>query len=78
MAEIVIGSEAINRADFYGAGGTRVVKDNPANGSGTITSIEIWAKASLSDCEVAIFYVVSGNNLSTRDTETIGSVTGGS
>ena len=30
------------------------------------------------DCKVATFYVVSGNNLSTRDTETIGTVTAGS
>ena len=50
---------------------TLVVRDNPANASGTITTVEIWAYETLSGCEVATFYVVSGNILSTRDDETV-------
>jgi len=57
---------------------TIVNQVNPANASGKITSIEIWAYAELANCEVATFYVVSGNNLSTRDYESIGTVTSGS
>ena len=75
--DIDIGMPAINRgstASTY----TWVNIGNPANESGTITSIEMWAQSTLSNCEVATFYIVSGNNLSTRDTEFIGSVTGGS
>ena len=71
--DIDIGESAINRgttASTY----TWVNIGNPANGSGTITSIEIWASTALTNCEVATFYVVSGNNLSTRDSELIGSV----
>ena len=75
--DIDIGEPAINRgstASTY----TWVNIGNPANVSGTITSIEIWAQSTISNCEVAIFYVVSGNNLSTRDSEVIGSVIAGS
>jgi hypothetical protein len=78
MSAIDIGAAAIDRATISGDGGTYVHKDNPANDTGSITSIEIWAYSNLSNCEVATFYVVSGNNLSTRDSETIGSVTAGS
>jgi hypothetical protein len=77
MAAIDVGPGAIDRGS-YTTGNTIVEGTNPANDTGSITSVEIWAESALSDCEVAIFYVVSGNNLSTRDTETIGSVTGGS
>lgn len=75
--DIDIGMPAIDRgstASTY----TWVNIGNPTNESGTITSIEMWANTNLTNCEVAIFYVVSGNNLSTRDTEVIGSVTGNS
>lgn len=75
--EIDIGSAAVNRASFLYPQ-TTVNKANPANATGTITSIEIWAKVDLVNCEVATFFVVSGNNLSTRDTVTIGAVTAGS
>ncbi|MBA7522469.1 hypothetical protein ES705_14588 [subsurface metagenome] len=74
---IDIGMPAIDRgstASTY----TWVNMGNPANASGTITSIEMWASSALTNCEVATFFVVSGNNLSTRDTELIGSVTPGS
>ncbi|GAI62725.1 unnamed protein product, partial [marine sediment metagenome] len=46
--------------------------------SGKITSIEIWANKTLLDCKVATFYIESGNNLSTRDWELIGTVISGS
>jgi len=72
---IDIGMPAIDRASTAPEY-TWVNIGNPANESGTITSIEIWANSALTNCEVATFYVVSGNNLSTRDTEVIGSVTG--
>ncbi|MBA7555185.1 hypothetical protein ES705_47838 [subsurface metagenome] len=74
--DITIGMPAINRgstASTY----TWVNMGNPANASGKITSIEIWSQSSLSNLEVATFYVVSGDNLSTRDTEFIGDVVAG-
>lgn len=75
--EIDIGSPAINRAAYYSSR-TVVNRNNPANLSGTITSIEIWAATNMSNCEIATFYVVNEDNLSTRDTHPIGSVTAGS
>lgn len=71
---IDIGAPAINRSTDWGGGRTVILKDNPANLSGTITSIEIWAYHAITSCEVATFYVVSGNNLSTRDWENIGNI----
>ena len=77
--DIDIGSPAIDRNTNLASGWTAINVFNPANASGTVTSVEIWASGvALSGCEVATFYVVSGNNLSTRDTEYIGDVPYGS
>jgi len=76
--DIDIGSAAIDRGEALAANYTFIDKNNPANASGIITSVEIWANDALSNCEVATFYVVSGNKLSTRDYETIGTVAAGS
>ena len=78
MGIINIGQEAIDRNQLWNTAYTVVNKNAPANGTGTITCIEIWANTNLSNCEVATFFVVSGNNLSTRDHVTIGTVTAGS
>jgi len=78
MAVIDIGAAAINRATYWAGPYTVVEGSNPANDNGIINTLEIWAVTNLSNCEVATFYVVSGNNLSTRDSQTIGSVTAGS
>lgn len=74
---IDIGAGATDRGSSLGVY-TFIAKDNPADGSGIITSVEIWANTDLSDCEVATFYEVSPSHYSTRDTEAIGSVTAGS
>jgi len=77
MALIDIGCPAVDRPTSLGIG-TFVDKTNAANLGGHITSVEIWCAVTLQDCEVATFYVVSGNNLSTRDTHTIGWIDSGS
>jgi hypothetical protein len=74
---IDIGSAAINRQTYWTSGYTLVLKNNPANADGSIDTIEIWAVTSLSNCEVATFSA-SGDNLTTRDSEALGSVTSGS
>ena len=76
--DIDIGEPAIDRGSQIYYSRTFVNQGNPANESGSITSVEIWANITINNCEVATFYVVSGNNLSTRDTEFIGTVTAGS
>lgn len=72
--DIDIGSPAIGRPSSAYLPYTYVNVDNPANESGTITQVELWSQTNIADCVVATFYVVSGNNLSTRDTYYIGSV----
>jgi hypothetical protein len=74
---ITIGTVPIDR-NSYNNTRTIVEKSNPANATGTITSVQIWAVLTMTNTEAATFYVVSGNNLSTRDTVAIGSVTSGS
>lgn len=76
--DIDIGAAAINRSFSGGGDITLVNKTNPANDSGIIDTIEMWINTQIVNCEVATFYVVSGNNLSTRDTHAIGTVTAGS
>ena len=76
--DIDIGDLAIDRGTSIGGGRTLVNKGNSANASGKITNVKIWASNNMTGCEVATFFVVSGNNLSTRDTYYIGNVTAGS
>ncbi|MBA7538423.1 hypothetical protein ES705_30698 [subsurface metagenome] len=78
MALIDIGSPATNRNVSRGSEWTIILKANPANASGKITSIEIWAANTLSNCKVATFYGTWPMSMSTRDYETIGTVTSGS
>ena len=74
---IDVGAAAIDRGTTL-AGRTLVNKTNPANATGTIDTVEIWCATNLSTTDVATFFVVSGDNLSTRDFENIGAVTSGS
>lgn len=76
---IDVGSSATNRGNQTGVDNrTFVSKANPANATGTLKTLEIWASVNLVNCQVASFYVVAGNNLSTRDSCYIGGVTAGS
>ena len=76
---IDIGAEAKDRSTYMVKDWTMIEKSNPANASGTITSVEIWAKADITGLIVGTFYVVSGNTLKCRDSEAItGTITAGS
>ena len=80
---IDIGSAAINRATNFGtefgvaSPWIAIEKNNPANATGVIASVEIWPNANMTGVYVATFYVVSGNTLSCRDYEGIGNLTAG-
>jgi len=74
---IDVGADAINRSG-NSVSSTIVDGSNPANADGTIDTVQIFANTNMSTCRAATFYVVSGNNLSTRDYETLGVVTAGS
>ena len=76
MAVVDIGSAVINRDITAVSGKTYVNKENPANVTGKINSIQIWTNLSLVNVKVATFFVVAGNNLTARDSVTLATVTG--
>jgi len=75
---IDIGEEAKDRQSTTTSGSTRINMGNPANASGTITSVEIWAYSNLEGVVVGTFYTTNGDTLKCRDSATIGAVTSGS
>ena len=68
---IVIGNEASNRAGTLSTSATWIAKDGAADGTGTITTIEIWANSAMAGVEVATFFAVDATHFTTRDYETI-------
>jgi len=77
---IDIGSEAIERSSWAHllSGHTRILKENPANNTGRITSVEIWAEINLTGTIIATFNEISPNVFTARDSYAIGNVTAGS
>jgi hypothetical protein len=78
MTPITIGPGAVDRSSQGAPNWTQVSKTNPAAEAGIIDTVEIWGAADMTGVVVASFYVVSGNNLSTRDYVNIGDVPAGS
>ena len=76
LTAIDIGSAAISRNNT-GDAKTWIDKNNPSNATGKITSIEIYARDNTTGLKVGIFFLVSGQNYSTRDSVTIGDVLAG-
>ncbi|MBA7588436.1 hypothetical protein ES708_30494 [subsurface metagenome] len=78
--DIDIGCPAIDRSASITSGYTEVDKNNPANISGTVNKVEIFAVTGndMANVEVGIFYEESANRLTTRDSAFIGTVIGGS
>lgn len=74
---IDIGPGATDRNSTVVSGVTYIQLDNPANESGTITKVQIYANTNLAGCKIGTFYE-SGGLYSSRDYETIGDVTAGS
>ncbi len=77
---IDVGASAIDR-NYVGAihSYTRVSESNPANDSGTITSVESWYAVGTETDDVWIgTFSASGNVLTCRDSESIGDVVPGS
>jgi hypothetical protein len=76
VAVITVGSEAIDRASLFASSYTGVVNGNPANAAGIIHTVEVYMQAAGS-IDVAMFYVVSGNYLSTRSDITLNGLVAG-
>jgi hypothetical protein len=75
---ITIGNAATDRSQAAPSGYTFVDMINPADGTGTIDTWEMWFATNGSDVEVATFYEFATYGWATNDYETIGSVTAGS
>lgn len=79
MATIDVGSSAINRSSSQSANRTMLDKHNPADGTGTLDTFEVYAVFgyNVTGLKVGTFYG-SGTSWTYRDHELIGNVTGGS
>ncbi|MBA7467763.1 hypothetical protein ES707_02984 [subsurface metagenome] len=75
---IDIGEAAVWRAGSSGPGDTYINTGNPANASGIIDTVEIWAKEDMTGCKVGTFYKTNGNTLKCRSVVEIGDVPSGS
>ena len=68
---IDIGSPAIDRASNTTANYTTIDKNNPANASGIITTVEFWVYWEAMGLTVGTFYSTNGNTLKCRASEAI-------
>jgi hypothetical protein len=76
---IAVGPGATDRAGaLQGDSYCLVDRNTTANGTGTLDTFEMWSNGTTYNTEMATFYVVSGNNLTTRGNANIGTVTTGS
>ncbi|MBA7599357.1 hypothetical protein ES703_06389 [subsurface metagenome] len=79
VSDIDVGAAPIDRPSWVAQGYTRINKDNPANASGRLHSIKIWAfQTDLRGLIVGTFYITNGNTLKCRDSALIGDVIAGS
>jgi hypothetical protein len=76
---IDVGDPSIERANYMSSGFTRMSKGNPANGDGTLTTIEVWCHFQTMGGTIAgTFYNVSGTTYKCRDSTLLGDITHGS
>ncbi len=75
---IDVGPAVIDRGAYGNYGNTMFDVDNPANATGTITSITVWANTNIVGLRVGTFYLSSGTTYICRDSEACGNITAGS
>lgn len=74
---IDVGSPATNRASASANTRTIILAENPANDTGILDSVEIWAATNATGCKVGTFYG-SSTTYTSRDYELLGNVAQGS
>lgn len=74
---IDIGSAAIDRTYSTTSENGYILKENPANASGTITSIQVYVNTAFTDFRVFTAYETDTNVFSSRDWEAIGALAPG-
>ncbi len=81
MGAIDVGITPANKNDYDTFGITIVQKGNPANDTGTLTSIQAWANTNIAGFRAGSFYLTSGTTFVCRDSTveaTINNITAGS
>ncbi|GAI92939.1 unnamed protein product, partial [marine sediment metagenome] len=82
VSEIDVGAAPIDRSSLMPHGYTRVDRNNPANASGTLHTVKVFAEINMSNVIVGTFYrpdpIDYPNKLKCRDSEVIGHVPAGS
>ena len=77
MAAIDVGGEATDRAGNASDSWTFLGLDNPANDTGIITDVEIWAFGELTGCKVGTFFGTAPD-YTPRDSAVLGTIAAGS
>jgi len=74
---IDVGSAATDRGTYLGATYTAIDKANPANATGTLDTVEVWAYATITGSKIGTFSG-SGTDYDDRDYASVGSIASGS
>ena len=74
---IDIGPDPIDRGTYSSFGWTKINKDNPANASGILHTVKVWAYNHITDLKVGTFYTTNEDRLKCRDTALISYVQSG-
>lgn len=74
---INVGADPIDRIGSHAWDYTIVDKNNPANASGTLHSVKVYAAINLEGLIVGTFYPINGTTFKCRDSVAIGSVEAG-
>ncbi len=77
VSEIDVGADPIDREATIGTHFTTIDRNNPANASGTLHTIQVFAATNITDLRVGTFYLTSGFTLKCRDSVLIGAVEAG-
>jgi len=77
ISALEIGAPAIERPATWEAWWTGFNLENPANTSGIIDTIEVWAASNITGFRVGTFYLISGNDYKCRDSVVLGDVAAG-
>jgi len=76
-AGIDVGAACSDRTSGQNSGNTMLGKANPANNTGTLTSLCVWVLTNMGGIKIGSFYLVSGTTYKCRDAESIGSLNAG-
>ncbi len=77
MADITIGPGAINGDGISSSTISFIDLTGSASGTGTITSVQVWAQSDLAGFVIGLFFLVSGTTYECRSSASIGDVVSG-